>query len=38
LFHIIETLRNYFTRELLPVNLSSEVALGRPPWGTLTGR
>ena len=27
MFNIIETLRNYFTRELLPDNLSSEVAL-----------
>jgi len=27
MFNIIETLGNYFTRELLPDNLSSEVAL-----------
>jgi len=27
MFHIMETLRNYFTCELLPNNLSSEVAL-----------
>jgi len=27
MFNIIETLENHFTRELLPYNLSSEVAL-----------
>jgi len=27
MFNIIETLRNYFTRELISDNLSSEVAL-----------
>jgi len=27
MFHIIKTLQNYFTRELLPSNLSSELAL-----------
>jgi len=27
MFNIIETLRNYFTRELLQNNLSSDVAL-----------
>jgi len=26
MFNIIETLRNYFTRELLPDNLSNEMA------------
>ena len=27
MFNIIKTLRNYFTRELLPDNLGSKVAL-----------